>query len=160
MTRELESMMKAASAGAERLFEKNGCMGPMYYAVRRNGEAFAFSPPGTKNKSIAIVREIFERLDVVRYTFVDEAWFLETQIDPSSAERAKIDREGIADNSDSVEVVLIMGEDAEGQRIAMRRIVRPDGKPPYLEPMEFEDMSQSEGRMTGLLPRPKGTRLS
>jgi hypothetical protein len=135
----------------------------MWHAVTAKGDNLIQPHPVLFDKDAAMemIRLWFNLMDVIRYVYISEAWTLERP-DISEAELAKIDREGLANHPDRIEVVQIQGEDSEyGQIVAHRLIIRPRTDKPHLGPLKTEiDIPgvpigarvQSEGRMVGLLP--------
>src|SRR5262245_25942342 len=165
MTPELRKMMEFAGEQVVKLFQREGQLLPMYHMVRRNGDTMVMpAPPGDKDTSVALVRAYMELSDVVRYVFMNECWTLDTSERlVSSTELERIRREGVSQHPDRREAIMIIGEDETGLYCARRYILRPEHGKPKLSPFTFDEVHEGgtwEGRMIGLLPRPKTTRLS
>ena len=162
--KELRTMLDYASGFAEGRFAEFGAIKPIWYAVTLSGDSIITPPLAgaqDKDESIAMIRELFESRDVVRYLFIDEAWTLDTPVE--RAELGRIEREGLRNHPARVEVVMFTGEDYEaGLILAQRRIFRPQGGKAYLGPLsmqgELPAMAGGErtveitGGMVGLLP--------
>jgi hypothetical protein len=164
--KQLREMLAQASDFAAKRFAQKGVLYPQYNMVTSAGEHLHELGPSTdKDTAVAIIRAFMEIKDVVRYVFLDEAWTLYKLIQPAEFER--IDREGLRNHPERVEIVMFQCEDADwGQITAHRLIHRPAGRKPYLGPLVTLDelahlppgsVIQSEGRMVGLLPQ-RGTR--
>jgi len=165
MTPELRKMMEFAGEQSAKLFQRDGQLQRIYHMVRRNGDTVVMpAPPGDKDTSTALVRAFMELSEVVRYIVMDEAWTLDTSERlVSSTELKRIKLEGVSQHPDRREAIMIVGEDETGFYTARRYILRPEHGKPKLTPFQFDEShpgGQWEGRMIGLLPRPKTTRLS
>jgi len=152
----LQTFIERVANSAAREFAKHdafGCM--LYHAVKPDGEEVIFPlPPGDKDRSAALARQVLKSIDAVRVAMICEAWMLDARMpDVPSFDIAKIEREGVACQPGRIEVLLISGEDqAEGSLMARREIIRHDGRV-MLGKLEFiEQGSHSEGRMVGMLP--------
>ena len=155
-------MFDQASRFCEAHFARHGEIMPMWHAVTSSGETIIEPHPIYLVE--ALVRAFFDARDVVRYVYIGEAWTLNTLV-----KREEVDalmRDGIADHPGRVEIVQVQGEDREcGQIMGQRKVIRPKEGKPYLGPLEMvgdlipasEHISQSEGRMVGVLPV-RGTR--
>jgi hypothetical protein len=159
--KELRRMFNRASWFCEDHFAKHGEIAPMWHAVTASGDGFVELHPCClgKDLAMAMIRALFDVKDVVRYIYIGEAWTLGRMI--KQEELDAIMRDGIANHSDRVEVVQLQGEDnACGQIVGQRRIIRPDRGKPYLGPLEMvidliphgATLGSSEGRMVGMLP--------
>jgi hypothetical protein len=160
---ELRRMFDQASRFCEAHFATYGEISPMWHAVTSSDETIIEPHPiylVDKDIAMALVRAFFDARDVVRYVYIGEAWTLNTLV-----KREEVDalmRDGIADHPGRVEIVQLQGEDRECGQI---KIIRPKEGKPYLGPLETvgdlipasEHISQSEGRMVGVLPV-RGTR--
>jgi hypothetical protein len=119
-------------------------------------------PLESKDLAIALMKAMFECFHVVRYVHFTEAWTLDYRGEKArkitSEDLRKIKQEGLSQHPDRVEVVMFQAEDNEAGLITGHRpIIRPNGKKPYLGPIEYlSEGMESEGRLVGLLPR-KGT---
>jgi hypothetical protein len=159
---ELRKLVEFASEQAAAAFHRSGQVLPMWHAIKRSGDHIVFAPPPGADKatSVGMARAAFELFDVVRYVFMDEAWILNAiGREIGAAEMERINREGLSQHPDRVEVIMFSAEDeAEGMLTAHRLILRPERGKPKLKPLEIFDLTgvTSEGRMVGLLPRSKG----
>jgi len=166
--KQLRLMFYRASQFCDAHFAQRGEIAPMWHAVTSTGRHLIEPHPTFLGKDMAMlmVRAFFKVEDVVRYVYVGEAWTLDRMIKPEEEEA--ILRDGIENHPDRVEVVQLQGEDDEcGQIMGQRRIIRPESGRPYLGPLEMINdlpsipngarLSQSEGRMVGVLPV-RGTR--
>ena len=165
--KELRWMLDRASRLCEAQFAKRGEIAPIWHAITSSGETLIEPHPMILGKDLAMVmiRSFFKAKDVVRYVYIGEAWTLDRMIRPEETEA--IFRNGISEHPDRVEVVQLQGEDnACGQIMAQRKIIRPESGRPYLGPLQMiVDLPfiphgahvQSEGRMVGVLPA-RGTR--
>lgn len=167
---DLRAMLDYASRFAERQFNRAGEVRPMWHAVTRGGESLIMPPPigaANKDESVALMRALFELRDVVRYLFLDEAWTLDKLVE---GDELAIERTGLGQHPERVEIVMFSGEDHEaGMLMGHRRIFRPAGRKPYLGPLVMQDehpamaaarserIAETSGRLVGLLPN-RGTR--
>lgn len=151
----LREFIESISVNAETIFKESGQMLPMYHAINGEGEAFVFpAPPFPKAEAVPIVRTILKVIEATRVAFISEAWMLDARV--GSVDVDKVMREGIEDNPDRIEVIMISVEDNnEGLLMAMRRIIR-DGDKATLGDLDFMPATNAEGRMVGLLPRESG----
>jgi len=156
---DLRVMIEIASTFAERAFEFEGGVAPIWHAVTARGEHHVIPAlPTDKNSAAVLMRAFFELHDVVRCLFIDEAWTVEAK---TQEERERVrawvaEHGGIAGYPDRIEVVSMMCEDADaGQMTASRRIIRKRGHKPRLGPLVIHDMTgaQSEGRLVGMVPQ-------
>jgi hypothetical protein len=164
MTETLRQFIEAASFGAEKIFRKQGVITPMWHCVKADGSEFVMNAPdGSKDVSAAIARAYFELNGVVRCMFIDEAWIVEADGDLASDELLAIYRSqgSIADHPKRQEVVAFIAEDQSGGTLQARRpIIRPRHGKPRLGPLHFDDdITQSEGRLVGMLRAPPGTKV-
>jgi hypothetical protein len=95
---------------------------------------------------------------VVRYVYFAEAWTLHSNKLVDDEELDRMMRKGLRNHPDRVEVVMFTAEDNEAGLISgHRKIIRDNGRP-HLGPLEMLPSGTiSEGRMVGVLPKPKGT---
>jgi hypothetical protein len=160
---QLRKLIEHASGFAEEAMRRLGEVAPIWHMLTRNGEEIVelMPPCESKDDAVALIRALMAIKDVVRYVYFAEAWFLDLRGADNLGAARKAAREayekGIADHPDRIEVVTFQGEDAESGRsmTGQRRIIREKGRP-YLGPLEFFETTQSEGRMVGMLPKPKG----
>ena len=146
-------LIELADKIAPRLFKMQGGVRAMWHGVKANGESlFIGSPSKDKDVAAALVRAAFELNDVVAYVFFDEAFVLELPISTPEDEIQRIMAAGPRNHPDAVDCLVYQAEDANGLVSARRRIVNRE-----LGPLEFDpEASLSEGRLVGLLPKPKG----
>ena len=127
--RDLRDMIASASRSCDKLFKRRGEIQPTWHAVTAKGENLFQPHPVMLDKDAAmeLIRLWFNLMDVIRYVHVAQAWT--ALVDP--AEIMRIDREGLANHPDRVEVVKIQGEDRDyGEIVGHHRIIRPaKGKP-------------------------------
>jgi hypothetical protein len=153
MTSKLRAMLFEASEVAEVIFKRDGCIEPCWtFTTRAGNTAMLPPPPCDKDASIAIIRDVFNMLDVVGYVFMDEAWSL---VSSMAEDRRFVD---IAAHPDRVEIIILMAElEWEGMLLGQRRVIRPKRGRPRLDPLVLDASPIIKGRMTGLLPQ-RGTR--
>ena len=165
---QLRQMLEIASVHCERVFAREGEVVPMWHAVNASGDHLIEPHPTMFEKPLAaaLMRALFEVLDVVRYVYVGEGWTVDARgsdSDPKVKAALEAAHRGeIAQHPDRVEVVILMGEDRDAGLVsAQRRIVRPENRKPYLGALEIVtrpgDGVQSSGLMVGMLPA-RGTR--
>lgn len=161
----LEQFVREAARRTEKVFHERGVIMPMWHAITRDGEALVFGAPSPdKATGIAMARALFELRDVIRYCFIDEAWIV-AAIDNPTLEQLEAVRDAIITGAEASparqEVIAFWAEDhAEGQAMARRHIIRRPNAPPSLGPLIYDGgRGEYEGQMTGLLPRPAGTRV-
>jgi hypothetical protein len=153
-------LVQIASAHAGRMIAQFGRLAPLYHAVRSNGTHVVLPPPtDDKDTSNELVRALFEQLDVDRYVYVDEAWRC-TSTDEQQLRAYMAQHGSLEDHPDRTEMVMISVETVGEQLWAHHEIKRDPHGRPTLGPLEIEPSAvRAEGRMVGLLPRPKGARL-
>jgi hypothetical protein len=165
---QLRRMLEIASVHCERVFAREGEVVPMWHAVCANGDHLIEPHPTMFEKPLAaaLMRALFDVLDVARCVYVGEGWVVDVRgsdSDPKVKAALEAARRGRVDqHPDRVEIVMLMGEDRDAGMIsAHRRIVRPENRKPYLGALEIVtrpgDGVQSSGRMVGMLPA-RGTR--
>lgn len=163
----LQQLVDIAVMVAERCFEQDGYVAPVYLMVEADGSIAVVAPPAGDDRDLAVaaVREFMRAHAVARYVFVSEAWTVEAAGEAGIAGVLPLAGR-LAEHPDRVEVLLLVCEDAcAGQRVYRRRIVREPGRRPRLGPLERQDGQdgeaavESQGRMVGLLPRPAGAVL-
>jgi hypothetical protein len=158
--KELRHIIELASEQMARWFAMKGAVGPMWHAVKRNGDHFIVPIPEymmrDKDLVAETMRALFETSNVCTCVFVDEAWTAEVA-DGEAKDKlfAYLKTNGsLKDYPDRIEVVVFQGEDAEaGVLCALRKIIRPAVGPAHLGPLEFQDTKSSEGRFVGMLPQ-------
>lgn len=153
---ELRDLIEMADNGASKIFDRTGRVLPMYHSIKRDGEHCIFSAPdGDKDTSVYLARAVFELLGVVSYVYINEAWVLErlgVGADIGPSEMRRINREGLSEHPDRIEVLAFLAEDATGRLSAHRQILRPEHGKPKLMPLKFVEVGKAEGRMVNLLP--------
>jgi hypothetical protein len=149
-------MFDRASTFAEDAMKQKGEVAPIWHMITSKGdEMVELTPPGDRDVAMMIMRTLMKLKDVVRYVHFTEAWMIHSHDKPLSDEDfEKINREGVRNHPDRVEVVQIHGEDQEcGFVTAHRKIIRPEKGKPYLAPLEMTPRWDcSVGCMAGMLP--------
>jgi len=156
----LRELISLASEASEKIFKKSGQLLPMYHMVSATGEHAAFACPDAPDKDtlVGLARAFMELNNVTSYVFINEAWILSSAVCPgvSRADLKKAFKHGIHDHPLRIEVVMYAAEDENGMLMAEREIIRPQHGKARLGPLKFhEGASGMEGRMVGLLPRPR-----
>lgn len=151
---DLRQMIDFASTFAEKAISKYGELRPIYHVITGDGKNLVVPMPSSdKDVAIKMMKELFEITKAIRYIFVDEAWVLTAKLGEIDEERTM--RDGIRNNPNREEAVIFMAEDRDRMMTARRMITRSSGNPD-LGPLIFDDdMTESMGRMVGLL-RPEG----
>jgi hypothetical protein len=142
----MAELIELASKMVEHRFDKSGQVEPRYIAVTAAGQVFIVPPPPCDRQTATnLVRELFVEHDVVAYVYFDEAYIAEGKTKEEAF--AGLDRQ-------QHEAVVISAEsEREGQRFALRKIVRPTGRKAYLEPLVIEDFHGASGNIVGMLAR-------
>ena len=156
--RDLRGMIDYASGWAEKFFAEHGAISALYHIVTADGEDLVMPKPMPNNKdaSAALVKAYFETKKVVRYVYIDEAWFLEANSDElTEADHARFASKGLGDEPNRREAIMFVAEDRERQMTA-RRVITRVGEKAELGPLIVDDdVVESSGRMMGML-RPAG----
>ena len=158
----LMKLIEVASTFAEMWFVQHDEMFGLYHVESKEGDhAVIPVPPGIdKDFATDFMRELFEKLDVERYVYMNEAWTLDSEYAHVSDDDIKrANREGLAtfNHPARIEVVMITAENREQQILATRKIIRPPKRRLRLGPLIIDKRPMlSGGRMIGLL-RPQGT---
>lgn len=161
-TCDLRTLIEASSELAEERMAADGEVTPVWRAFDADGRFYIIpSPPlDDKDAMMAVMRRIFAKLKIVRVVFTNEAWYVAAQ----GTDFAKLEAwlathdDSIEDYPDRREIVMFHGEDADGLTLdGMRTIIRSGGGKPTLGPLEIHQLSNGEGRMIGMLPRPEGS---
>jgi mRNA degradation ribonuclease J1/J2 len=155
----LREFVESASAKIEIIFRETGKVSAMYHFIA-NGESVTIpAPPLPKNAAFAFMRDIFAKLGVTRFVFIDEAWLVSLTASrediKSYADAAKRFKNMPTprEHPDRKEVVMFYAEDEnEGFFSARRPIERDANGKSKLGPLDTEQPTVSGGRMTGLLP--------
>jgi hypothetical protein len=137
------------------MFDEHGEIAPVWIALTAEGDTHVMPTISGFDKDVMtfLVRLFFDLHDVVAYVYVAEAW----QLQAGEAEaRGVIERGGISDHPDRIEVLVYSAEDGSGAMTGRRLITRTSGGKPQLGPLEIEQPSWSTGRMVGMLPQ-RGT---
>jgi hypothetical protein len=148
----LREFVERSDAVVVRIFEDRGQILPMYHVVNGDGvEEIFIPPPGNKDESVAAVRVRLAEVKAKRVMFVDEAW---TRAASEEEYKAYMETHNSLEHWDGrKENIIYMAEDAqEGTLLATREILRTEGQPPRLGPMQFTSHGVNSGRMVGLLP--------
>ena len=155
---DLRKQVERLSRAAERNFDKHGQLTPVWFAVTATGEVFTLDKMlPDKDVQAQLVRMIFQEKDVVSYVFIDEAWVVNASAAEADSVTNLAATVGLEFHPDRREVVVFHAEDAVNSLSYHRDIIRPPGARAYLGPLILhDDISQSEGRFVGLLPR-RGT---
>lgn len=156
----LRKFVEHCARRAEAIFKKQGRVLPMYHAIDRDGQDVVFpSPPvGGKDEQVAAARLMLEACGATRVAFIDEAWALDQGI--SDLDMKELNRTGLRNHPNRIEVILIAAEDQnEGMIMASSEIIR-HGDRAVIAKLKYMDEQHPgagayEGRMIGLLPRPK-----
>jgi len=159
-----EDLIAFASEWAGKVFRRDGEIHPIWHAITRGGEHLILPTPWgdsyDRDLQTAMVRVLFDLKDVVRYVLLHEAWmadFRGTRLSGEQAEalREELNRDGVKNRPDRIEVVMIQAE-VEGHvaRSAFRRIVRPPRRRAILAPLDMFNLAgaNAEGRLVGMLP--------
>lgn len=139
----LREMIEHLSSVAERIFNhlqqshSDETLLPIYHVLTRDNELLIIEAPHPdKHIAVEMMRDYFAEKNPLLYVFTAEAWI--TEIMPTSITRR--------------EVVMFSGEDTNGFVSAKREIIRTGGGA-VLGPLQFDDdITQTSGRMVGLLP--------
>jgi hypothetical protein len=142
---QLRLMIEVASSGAEKVFATQGRICPMWHVIRGDREHVLIeNPDDDQDSSCAMVREYLKSVDAHCVVFVAEAW-------------STTHSDGL---TEAEEIIFIQAEDASGELVAHRAIIREMGKEARLGKLEIQPMSLiSHGRTVGWLPRPQGVTL-
>jgi hypothetical protein len=155
---DLRKAIERISRAADIKFSKHGQLEPVWFAFRADGEHFTLDGIlPNKDLQAQFVRFIFQERDVVAYIFVDEAWVVEASMKDADSVTNMAALVGLEHHPNRREVVVIHAEDATNCLSYHRDIIRPNRGSAYLGPLILhDDISRSEGRFVGLLPR-RGT---
>lgn len=161
MTDDLRTLVEFASAFAESAFARDRCLVPIFHGVTADGHHVVTSVQyADKDLDADRIKALFAAKGVVACVFLDEAWvYIGPQ--PSDAEIARMNREGLRHWPGSKEMVAIQAQDNRGhQVVAHREIIRKINSRPRLGPLEIEDASGgfSMGRLADLLPIAPGAK--
>jgi hypothetical protein len=144
----LQKMIDWASHSAEKYFQKHGCVAPVWFAEKSDGDVFIIDQPSAdKDLSRALVRALFELHDVVRFVFFDEAWAVATKEDI----RAWSKEHSLEHYPGREEVIIFVAEDVSGETVLAERKISQPGR--ELGPLEVKDLPRMEGRLFGMLPQ-------
>jgi hypothetical protein len=162
VTESLRRFIEAASVGVEQVFSRTGRLMPMFHFCSPHvGDVAMPAPPVSKDLAMTIVREVLASVEATRVLFIDEAWTVRRYGTRDDLDKMRT-MAPPSEQPDRIEVVIFSGEDiAEGDLMAQRLIIREDGKPPRLGPLEFRERPvYSAGRMVGLLTPAKGSKVN
>ena len=138
----LDAFVRRISREVEHGFKVNDGSIPMmvWFAVMPSDEiamlATLIENDDDKDVVAAGMRAFFWEHKVTRYAMIAEAW-------GSKSSRP-------AEDPERIELVTIHAEDGLEQIHAMREIVRPAGRKPYLAKLEILDSGGTRGRFTNL----------
>ena len=154
----LREFLEQCSSAAEKVFDRNGVLLPMYHILAQDGHELLLPPPPglSKNEGIALVKLLFRQMRPQRYLFCDEAWTINAGNAEAAAQIDEYLKQGglVKNHPKRQEIVLFQAEDrAEGELTAWRSIIRRRGRKPRLGPLSLDWYTSREGRMVGLLPR-------
>lgn len=153
-----QTLIELADKSATGFFLQYGEFSAKYHCITKDGKQLLLpAPPGDKDQSVAIAKLLFKQFSVTCYVFISEAWTLEIEASIPDAEVNQMMSEGLSRHPQRQESLVYLAEDLQGVLSARRSIVRK-GKHVSLGDLKFDtDITQSEGRMVGLLPM-EGTR--
>ena len=152
MSLSLKELFEFADQQTSVIFNRSGHIMPMYHAVTKSGEHCLF-PPMHHDKEVStyLMRCLFDELEVECYVFIDEAWCVEVR-DPKQLDF--VDRVGARNHEDRREIVMLIAETRDGQRmVGHRYILRPEHGKPKLMPLKIMGEGETSGRMVGLLKK-------
>lgn len=153
MTETLREFIASASESIEAVFDHSGEIEPVWHCVKADGTEFLVRPPCVdKDLAVTLLRSAFRMMEVRRCLFISEAWT--AQGDRSEVERWIANGRSLSEHPDREEIVMFSGEDECMSLSAHRRILRPANGKASLGPLRFlDDITISEGRLVGMLPR-------
>jgi len=117
-----------------------GIESPVWFAVTAQGALHVFVTPMPDADDPArdmvgpVMRDVFQKLDVVRYGRVAEVW--------------SYDESGQVDG----EMILVAAEDLTKGLVGIRPIIRANGAKPYLGEFRFA-LENPRGRLSNLLSK-------
>lgn len=160
---QLRKLIDYASQFAEKAMQQHGSVSPIWHMITRDGKQIVeLTPSLDKSEAMLLIRTLMELQDVVRYVHFGEAWMVDLRgrsgpVDGEEELAKMIASGGPSQHRDRIETVMFQAEDNEaGMMRGHRRIIRDTAKP-YLGPLEVLPLTGiSEGRMAGMLPKPKG----
>jgi len=147
----LEEFVREVDERIVQIFNEAGVVHAMWHIIPREGKEIFFPSPTVRNKSVLdkVMRACFERIDVVRFAYISEAWTL-TGADDDELNDAMLT--GLRDHPDRVEILCYTAEDEMGRVLGIRPIIREEGEKPRLGPLTVERTKYDEGRFVGMLP--------
>lgn len=152
----LRQLLTYVATFSEQSFKNIGRIYPMFHAETEGGETLVVTPRiYDKDERALAIRALFAQEKVKRYVYLDEMWYLDLRGSPEALDIAKYAKQGLSDNPDRLEAVMVVGEDAKEMIFARRDIIRPKRGKAKLGDLQFDpEGGRAEGRMVGLLPRP------
>lgn len=152
-------VLAVANRTARETFKEKGEVHPMWCGHTVLNELVMVLPEQFRNaddkdKAVAAVRRIFKEKEVVAFSFMCEAWILESRTaSPEAFKRGmNIGRnESLEHNPDRREVIQVVAEDRESTISGHYFILRPEHGKPTLSPFHRHDFGSTTGRMTNLL---------
>lgn len=139
------------------VFPKTKQVFPTWLGVTEDGQLIPFSVPflTDKDKVVAEVKSYFKAMGVVQYVSVIECWMLSAKKDsePPNLQDIVDGKMAVSEHPNRVEAIWIAAESENGDsRMGMFKIIRPEGKDPYLSPLEkMGGGKMHEGRFVGLV---------
>jgi hypothetical protein len=164
----LAALLRRVSRMAERTFDKQGDVDPLWLIENADGEQTGLITPiitstplaaaEEKDRIAAEVRTLFAEKGIVRYACAMEVWKL-----AESAQQAMTKEQRglqyaamgytLANHPDRREAVVLNAEDGAEALTAFRDIIRPPHGKPYLGKLgAIERIDSVESRWLGLLP--------
>lgn len=152
----LMSLLQHAEEFVHDQFGAEGHFTPMWFAETKSGDRLGILTPfesGTSKDVISqVIKQMFRDKQVVRFIFATEAWSL----DPMPTRMEDIPTGSIANHPDKVEVLMLNGEDVNGETITALFKIKRDKEKPYLDDYKVHRMTGGEGRFTGMLDQQLG----
>jgi len=154
----LEEIFAHAAKVARQTFNARGVIAPMWMGHTAIDELVSIMPEQfktaeDKDQAVAAVRAIFKERGVVRYSFMTEAWILQSRDSSEAAVlRAAHAGKSLEHHPDRREVVAVQAEDKQRCLTGFYPILRPEHGKATLAPFKRNDAAEySKGRMVGLL---------
>ena len=150
----LDELFEHGKHFAKHAFEVQGYLCPMWLVETSDGKHFPvlmpFSSRDDKLRAIEALKEFLQDKKAVRYVSMVEAW-TKTFDDTEEANRL-MEAGPLSEHHDKDEIIYVIAEDKHHSRSGIFRIIRPEGKDPYLSDFEAHpDNVTSEGTFTHLL---------
>lgn len=153
-----EAMFRAALDSANQTMNAEGGIETMILAHNAAGRLYAYNlssatAPVLKDAAAASIGVEMRRNNVVAYTMMSEAWFVETQ----TASQPVDQEAGISQHPDRIEVLVLAVSDRDGDEVRTYRLLRNKrGRFVRFEslPLPDDESVTAEGRFLGLLRQP------